>query len=267
MSSMKSIVFDNAGTILKRITVLNDVVHNKLIYETNTIGIANQKKSRIIVVLQESVNELSRHTGTLYNYLKDNMEYFEISYSQINILKSDVVDVLANDSTSFHDLFLATNTLIENYDVEIISGCALIIDMDNGMIEYVYTAGGVFFEDTRRVMNFINNSPLSIYIASGDNKESLSKIASILKIPKSNVYSTLNREGKYNLVNTLQRRGDYVYMVGNHTNDQLAIEAANTGILTLEQGENVPDMLKDSADHIIYSIGDVISIIKKNRGD
>lgn len=44
MSSMKSIVFDNAGTILKRITVLNDVVHNKLIYETNTIGIANQKK-------------------------------------------------------------------------------------------------------------------------------------------------------------------------------------------------------------------------------
>lgn len=145
---MKSIVFDNAGTILKRITVLNDVVHNKLIYETNTIGIANQKKSRIIVVLQESVNELSRHTGTLYNYLKDNMECFEISYSQINILKSDVVDVLANDSTSFHDLFLATNTLIENYDVEIISGCALIIDMDNGMIEYVYTAGGVFFEDT-----------------------------------------------------------------------------------------------------------------------
>ena len=61
--------------------------------------------------------------------------------------------------------------------------------------------------------------------------------------------------------------GDYVYMVGNHTNDQLAIEAANTGILTLEQGENVPDMLKDSANHIIYSIGDVISIIKKNRGD
>ena len=160
MSSMKSIVFDNAGTILKRITVLNDVVHNKLIYETNTIGIANQKKSRIIVVLQESVNELSRHTGTLYDYLKDNMEYFEISYSQINILKSDVVDVLANDSTSFHDLFLATNTLIENYDVEIISGCALIVDMDNGMIEYVYTAGGLFFEDTRRVMNFINNSPL-----------------------------------------------------------------------------------------------------------
>lgn len=54
-----------------------------------------------------------------------------------------------------------------------------------------------------------------------------------------------------------------MYMVGNHTNDQLAIEAANIGILTLEQGENVPDMLKDSADHIIYSIGDVISIIKK----
>lgn len=41
---MKSIVFDNAGTILKRITVLNDVVHNKLIYETNTIVLLIKKK-------------------------------------------------------------------------------------------------------------------------------------------------------------------------------------------------------------------------------
>lgn len=262
---MKSIVFDNAGTILKRISVLNDVVNNKLIYESNTIGIANKKSSRIIIVLQTPAEKLAMMNGKIYDYLKKYPHNFEISYSQTSITKNEVLNAIKRDTTSFEDLSLTTNTLTKKYDVEIISGCALIVDMYEKQIDYVYTAGGLFFEDTRKVINFINNSPLSVYIASGDNKESLNKIASTLEIPQTNVFSTLNKTGKYNLIQSLQEKGNYVYMVGNHTNDQLAIEQADVGILTLEQEETVPNTLQNSADYIIHSLGDVIEIIKKDN--
>lgn len=262
---MKSIVFDNAGTILKRISVLHDVVNNKLVYESDTIGIANKKSSRIIIVLQTPAEKLALMNGKIYDYLKKYPHNFEISYSQIPITKKEVLNTLRMDTTSFEELSLTVNTLTKKYDVEIISGCALIVDMHEKQIDYVYTAGGLFFEDTRKVINFINSSPLSVYIASGDNRESLDKIASTLKIPETCVFSTLDKTGKQNLVQSLQEKGNYVYMVGNHTNDELALKQADVGILTLEQEETVPDTLQNSADYIIHSLGEVIEIIKKDN--
>lgn len=47
---MKAIVFDNAGTILKRVTSLKDMSTNNIIFETNTIGIANKNENNIILV-------------------------------------------------------------------------------------------------------------------------------------------------------------------------------------------------------------------------
>lgn len=262
---MKSIIFDNAGTILKRITVLNDVTYNKLIYETNTIGIANQKKSRIIIVLQESVDDLLTNNSTIYDYLLNNVNNFEISYSQINCTKEDVIAALKNDKTVFSAINRTIDKLLSDFDVEIISGCALIADIQMGKIEYVYTAGGIFFKDTRNVISYAKKVGLSIYIASGDNKQSLTKIASILSIPYSNINSTLDSNGKLKLVHDLQEKGHFVYMVGNHTNDKLAIKQANVGILNLEQGEQLPNSLKKVADYTVNSIGEIINILKKDN--
>ena len=136
--------------------------------------------------------------------------------------------------------------------------------MKKGRIDYVYTAGGMFFKDTRNVIDYINKLGLNIYIVSGDNKQSLSKIASILNIPQSNIFDTRDMRGKQEIVEMLQKNGNYVYMVGNNTNDQLSIKQANCGILTLEQGETVPDSLIKSSDYTINSIIEVIRILKED---
>ena len=52
-------------------------------------------------------------------------------------------------------------------------------------------------------------------------------------------------------------------MVGNNTNDQLALKQADLGILTVQQGEDLPEQLYTSADYVISSIVDVLKIIKK----
>ena len=46
---MKAIVFDNAGTILKRVTALKDMSTNNIVFETNTIGIVNENIESLIL--------------------------------------------------------------------------------------------------------------------------------------------------------------------------------------------------------------------------
>lgn len=51
-----------------------------------------------------------------------------------------------------------------------------------------------------------------------------------------------------------------VMMVGNSSNDVLAIEEADIGVLTLQQGEIPPDKVNGVADYVIKNIKDVLKI-------
>ncbi len=259
---MKSIVFDNAGTIIKRVSSLKDMSTNNIIFETNTIGIANENEDNIILVFQTPTKKLINLDCKIVDYLKNNPESYEISYSQKKYSKEDVITALSNDNTTFKDIKETAINLITKYDIEICSGSAMIVNIKNQKIEYVYTAGGIFFDETKSLFKKLHKLNLHIYIASGDNKQSLLKIASILNIPEENVYNTCNINCKEKVVSDLQKKYTHVTMVGNHTNDYLAIKKANTGILTIQQGEKLPEKLKKSADYIIEDIVDVLKIIE-----
>ncbi|MCI5867575.1 MAG: HAD family hydrolase [Methanosphaera sp.] len=262
---MKCVVFDNAGTLLRRVTAIKQLETSNIFYETNTIGIANEKPGRIIVVMQQPTKELIKHDKTIAEYMKENPEKFEISYSQKSIEKQQLIEKLENDTTKISQITTTAKALIRKYDIEICSGSAIIIDTTNGVIEYVYTAGGVFFNETKNTINTLNENSYEVYIASGDNKQSLNKIAQILGVNPENVYDTANREIKKQIVETLQNQGNYVYMVGNNTNDELALKSSDTSILTVEQKEELPEYLLKSVDYKIDSIGEVIDIILKNN--
>ncbi len=260
---MKSIVFDNAGTILQRVTALKDMTTNNIIFESNTIGIVNKKDDSLILVFQTPTKKLMNLDCRIVDYLKDNMDSYEISYSKKKFTKDDVIKALENDNSTFKDVADTAFSLTNKYDIEICSGSALIVDVSERKIEYVYTAGGLFFEETPFLFKKLREMEMPVFIASGDNKQSLLKIASILKIPESNVYHTCNVTCKEKVVSKLQERYSHVTMVGNHSNDILAIKKADVGILSLQQGEKVPDNLKQSADYVIKNIGDVLKIVKK----
>ncbi len=258
---MKTVVFDNAGTILKRVTALKNMNNKNILFETNTIGITNQKRSRSIIVLQTPTKLLLEKTGKLSEYLRDNPDKFEISYTHENITKKEVITSIKNDTASINDIYITANNLISKYNLEICSGTALIIDTDSNKIDYVYTSGGMFFDKTRWVIKELQKRNIPIYIASGDNKDSLLKIADILDIPFANVYDTTNAIGKKEIVNSLQEKGNYVYMVGNNSNDQYAIKTADVGVLNLEQGEKLSDDLLNIADYKISNIGQLLDIL------
>lgn len=259
---LKSIVFDNAGTILRRVSALLEMDTKNIIYETNTIGIASQNDD-IIVVLQTPTEELIKYDCKIVDYLKKYPNQFEISYSPNDITKEEVINSLQNDNTTLNEIKISAKALIDKYDIEICSGSALIIDVDSKKIKYLYTAGGLFFKDTLKLIYSLKKLAFDIYIASGDNKNSLLKISSILGIDKNNIFDTCNSKCKEHVVTSLQSDGKFVYMVGNNLNDILAIKKADIGILSLEQKEELPDYLLTEADYTINSIYEVLKIVNE----
>ena len=260
---MKAIVFDNAGTLLKRITVIKDMSNDNLFLETNTIGMANQNSHKIIVVFQTPAKKLIKHSNLkIIEYMKLHPDEFEIAYSQMDISKEFVISCLSNDNTLISDI-KDTALKLNSFNIEICSGCAFILDTLNCKIDYVYTAGGLFFECTSTVIKRLKNYGHEIYLASGDNKNSLMKVASCLNISSNNIFDTCNIDCKKNVVDKLQQKGYYVVMVGNHTNDRLALKKADIGILTTQQNEKIPNDLLDDADYVIDNIKDVLKIVEK----
>ncbi len=259
---MKAIVFDNAGTILKRVTALKDMSNNNIIYETNTIGMADKNDENIILVFQMPTHKLIQEKGKIIDYLKTSKQAYEISYSQKHYTKDDVIKALENDETNFEDIKDSAKSLINRYEIEICSGTAMIVNM-KGKITHVYTAGGYLFEGTRELFQKLGTSGWSIYIASGDNQNSLNKISSILKVKKENVYHTCNIKCKEKVIKKLQKQYETVIMVGNHSNDKLALKQANIGILSTQQGETLSEDVIESADYIIDNIKKVMKIVEK----
>lgn len=258
---MKSIVFDNAGTIIRRVTALKDMSTKKIFFESNTIGIVNDIDNSLILVFQTPTKKLLDLDCKIVDYLENNKDLFEISYSNKKYTKEEVIGALKGDVTSFTDLKESASALISKYDIEICSGSAIIVNMSLKKILYVYTSGGLFFEDTLYLFKTLKKLSYNIYIASGDNKQSLYKISSILNIPQNNIYHTCNSTCKRNVIIKLQRDNQKVIMVGNNTNDELAIKQADIGILTLEQNEKLPNTLLNNSDYTINRIGDVLKFI------
>lgn len=257
-----AVVFDNAGTILRRVTAIKYVHSDEIFYETNTIGIANENDERVILVIQKPTPELIKDSSSsIYEFLLSNPDLFEISYSQKEYSKEDVLSKIAGDPTTISEIKKTAHELIDKYDIEICSGSALIINMSIGCIEYVFTAGGMFFSHTIDIMDYLHKNNYDIYIASGDNKPSLMKIADKLKIVHTNVYDTTNRQGKMGLILKLKEDYSKVIMVGNNTNDELALEASDISILTHEQKEELPKYLEEQVDYNIDSISEIKNII------
>ena len=109
------------------------------------------------------------------------------------------------------------------------------------------------------VINELKNRGIEIFVASGDRKISLEQLADFINIPKENVYDTANSRRKKEIVKDLKKKYK-VMMVGNSSNDVLALKEADVGVLTLQQGEIPPEKVKGTADYVIENIKEILKI-------
>lgn len=260
----KAVVFDNSGTLIERYRVIKNVVTGEFSTDVNSLDLIDSKDSLVLVVLQYNTNnflDLNQDTLICDVIRQFNID-FDISFSKKQFSKAEVKEIIDKETTAtVADITDAFDMLGEKIpQMELCNGSALILDMDLGIVLYTITSAGVFFPKVFETVETLKSRGIEIFIASGDRKGAINRLASLLDVPEDNAYGTVSTKGKCEVVSILKDAGYKVMMVGDGLNDILAFKKADVSVLTIEQKEEVSDKLMDKTDYIIEDIFEVVDI-------
>ncbi len=260
----KAVVFDNSGTLIERYRVIKDVLNGNLFTDINSLELIDAADALALVVLQFDTNELlNLDQNTLISgVIKEYNIDFDVSFSTNPISKAEVKEIIDNEeSATIADITDGFDILREKVPrMELCNGSALIVDMDLGLIAYTITSAGKFFPKVFETIETLKSRGIEIFIASGDRKGAINRLANILDIPEDNAFGTVSTRGKCEVVSILKDGGYKVMMVGDGINDLLAFKNADVSVLTVEQKEEVSPKVMDKTDHIIDDIFEVTMI-------
>ena len=260
----KAVVFDNSGTLIERYRVVKDVVHGNIFTDINSLEIIDAADSLALVVLQFNTNKLlNLDSNTLISHVIKEYEIdFDVSFSNRQVSKAEVKAILDGETTTtVSDITDGFDILREKIShMELCNGSALIVDMDLGQIVYTITSAGRFFPKVFETVETLKSRGIEIFIASGDRKGAINRLANMLDIPEENAYGTVSTRGKCEVVSILKEGGYKVMMVGDGLNDILAFKNADVSVLTIEQQEEVSPKMLDKTDYVVEDIFEVTMI-------
>lgn len=259
---MKAVVFDNSGTLISRYRAIKSIKSGLIHDQTSSIDLVDQNPHRGLIVLQTDPSTClinARPHQTIYEFIKRNKVPFDISYSSLDIEKDQLMDLIKNDETQISDIQDTIREVVKKkYNVQICSGSGFIANLRSGCIEFTITAGGKIFPEVLEVVGELKKRGFHIYVASGDRTKSLMELANFIHIPSDNIFGTSDSKRKMEIVRGLKERYR-VMMVGNSSNDILALKEADLGVLTL-QDEIPPEKVFDAADVVVDNIKDILKI-------
>jgi len=260
---MKAVVFDNSGTLISRYRAIKDINSGFIYDHTSSIDLVDQHPYRVLVVLQTDPSTCiinARPHQTIHEFITRNNVPFDISYSSLDIEKKELLDLIRNENARVSDIQDTIQAVVDKkYNVQICSGSGFIVNLYSGQIEFTITAGGKLFPEVLPVVEELKKRAFHIYIASGDRMKSLEELANYIHIPSENVFGTADSKRKREIVHGLKKRYQ-VMMVGNSANDILALEEADLGVLTLQQGEETPEKVFNAADVVVKNIKEILEI-------
>jgi soluble P-type ATPase len=271
-----AIVFDSAGTLLKVYRVARDVNTKKIVENVVSTNMVTRGRGCALIALQaDSVDFLDGADPGLRisQYMSMSGLGFDIICRGLKCTHEGISEAIRRDrKASMDDLKQAVEAVkLKCKDIYYLN-IGLVVDVPHGSIPYVLATGGRTYPGVRDMIMRLMASGVDVYIASGDNRKSLTSLADDLGVPHVNVFDAVSPEGKKELVENLKKRYDSVFMVGDGVNDYLALQAADTGILSLQQEGMRPDELFEASDMAVDDILEVESVVeeslhtsKKNR--
>ncbi|KZX16500.1 putative copper-importing P-type ATPase A [Methanobrevibacter cuticularis] len=258
----KAVVFDIAGTLIKRCRAVKNINTGKL-SESGSLELVDKLGNSALVVMQIDTRKSIMKADPkekLYDFLTNNAIDVDISYSSSNIRKNDILKKLKDNTVTMKEFQnVASYLKKKNNFIQLCSGSAFLFNVSNDEIEYIIAAGGQIFPHVACVIQTLKNQGIEPFIASGDRKESLHEIGKIINIPKENIFDTANTLRKEKIVVELKSRYK-VMMVGNGPNDILAFKKADLSVLTLEQNEPISQSIIDEVDIVINNITELLDI-------
>ncbi len=262
----KAIVSDNSGTLLERYRAIKDIENEIIFTDINSLDLIESGEYLNLVVLQFDTSKfLNLPSDMLISDIVRKLSIdFDVSFPAEEISRSEVADIIFNDDVAtIGDIVDCFNVLKDKIPhFELCNGSALIIDIKSRKIRYTITSAGMLFPSVKSTIFKLQDMGFDVFIASGDRKGAIERLATLLGIDSRNAFGTVSTRGKCEIVKCLQDRGYKVAMVGDGLNDVLAFEASDISILTLEQEEEVSDKLLNITDFTINEFSQIIPILK-----
>jgi len=263
-----AIVFDSAGTLLKVYRVARDVSTKKIIENVVSTNMVTKGRGCALIALQaDSVDflETADPSMSISEYMAYSSIGFDIICRGVKCTQEGISDAIKRDrAATMGDLKQAIEAVkLKCKDIYYLN-IGLVVDVPNGTIPYVLATGGRVFRGVHGMLKRLMGEGIDLYIASGDNRKSLTSLARELGIPESNVFDAVSPEGKKEVVMSLKERYDRVIMVGDGVNDYLALQAADLGVLSLQQEDMKPDILLKASDVIVDDILEVEGVVRES---
>lgn len=262
-----AVVFDSAGTLLNTYRVAKDICNNTLLPGIETTTLTFSSPDRVLIVLPVHSKDLMAAPAEtlLAEYLVRHDIGFGISCTRKITTAGEIGDVLyADDRARVGDLQECIRnvwTVCKEESVVTLNSGA-IINMARRGIEFSISAGGWPFDGARDAITALHRMGVPTFIASGDRVTKLEKMADHLGIPRDRVYGVATPTVKAQIVSDLRQEYDRVLMVGDGINDLGAMRNADIAILTVQQPGDRPEDLFREADHVVSSVGEVVTIVE-----
>jgi Cu+-exporting ATPase len=262
-----AVVFDSAGTLLNTYRVAKDIGNRKLLPGIETTTLTFSSPDRVLIVLPVHSKDLmaTPPEALLSEYLVRHDIGIGISCTRKITTADEIGDVLyADDCARVGDLQECIRnvwTVCREESVVTLNSGA-IINMAQQGIEFAITAGGWPFDGAKDAITALHRMGVPTFIASGDRVTKLERMADHLGIPRDRVYGVATPTVKAQIVSDLRQEYDRVLMVGDGINDLCAMRNADIAILTIQQPGDRPEDLYKEADHVVKSVGEVVTIVE-----
>ena len=235
------------GLLMKSVTTLEKIrkIDTIVFDKTGTLTNGYLSISRINNHCDESDKRLLEILGSIEKHSNHPLAKGIIKYLRNEKIKPNI-DFMTEDLIGYgvkaqegNNVYYACNAeLLEKLDV-INSykeeerkmkqeGNYVIYLVKNKKVIATFGLKDIIRKESKKVINLLKEKGFNIYLFSGDNEITTSKISKELEI--NNVISGLNCEEKKAFINSLNKEGKKVMVVGDGTNDALAFANASIGV-------------------------------------
>jgi len=263
MSCDLAVIFDVAGTMLKMYRVAKDVSRNVLMEGIVTTELVMEKGGRALVIPQLDPEEVMETPPEmpLSIFFQDRDRDVKISCSSTPVSEDEVLSVLLSSEVEVANL-QETLTAVCARCPRFYYTTGLIVDVEVGKVTHSISTGGRPFPALEAVLKELEGMGAYIYVASGDSMRSLSNLTRCRGIKRDRIYPASKPRQKEEIVKTLKNDYELVVMVGDGLNDRYALEAADLGVLTVQQDSRPTTELIEAADEVIDDIKKLPGLVR-----
>lgn len=263
-----AIVFDSAGTLLRVYRVARDVKKGEIIENVVSTNMITKGRGCALITLPADTMEVLESADPemrVSDYMAHGEVAFDVVCRGLKCTHDLIGGAIARDRrATLGDLKRALEAVkLKCKDIYYLN-IGLVVDVPNGTIPYVLATGGRTFPGVKGLVRRLTAVGADVYIASGDNVKSLAALAADLGLPEASVFGAASPEGKRRVILGLKERYGRVIMVGDGMNDYLALQAADLGVLSLQQDGMRPDILFEACDAIVDDVREVEAFVEES---